>query len=64
MKAIIKWFISILFLVLLAIAAIVAVIKTILVITFVFTWEQADEMHGKTMGKIVKFMKWVRGGDK
>ena len=64
MKTLIKLFVAILFTPWLIVAAIIAVIKTIISLTLVFTWEQANEMHGKIMRKIVKFMNYVKGGDK
>jgi hypothetical protein len=64
MKKLLELFVGILFTPWLAVAAIIAVIKTIFVITFAFTWEQADKMHDKIMEKIVKFMKWLKGGEK
>jgi hypothetical protein len=63
MKAILKLLVALFFLPWLIIAAIVSVIKTIVALTLVFTWKEADRMHGETMEKITNLIKWLKGGD-
>ncbi len=64
MKTLLKLFVAILFTPWLIVAAIIAVIKTIVYLTLMFAWNQSDEMHEKIMEKISNLMKWLKGGDK
>ena len=51
---------GIFFLPLLAIAGIIAIVKTIVVITVVFAWQKGDEWHGEMLMKLHKFMQWMK----
>jgi hypothetical protein len=60
MKHTIKLMTGIFFLPLLAIAGIIAIVKTIVVITVVFAWQKGDEWHGEMLMKLHKFMQWMK----
>jgi hypothetical protein len=60
MKHGIKLITGIFFLPLLAIAGIIAIVKTIVVITVVFAWQTGHEWHGEMLTKLHKFMQWMK----
>ena len=60
MKIILKYITGAFFLPFLALAAIIAVLKTIFVSTIVFSWEKGDEWHGDILCGLNDFMKWLK----
>ena len=63
MKAILKLLTGIFFLPILLIGGIIAVVKTIVVMTIVFAWQKGDEWHKELMMKLHNYMQWIKGGE-
>jgi uncharacterized protein involved in cysteine biosynthesis len=63
MKATLKVLTGILFLPILLIGGIIAVVKTIVVMTIVFAWQKGDDWHDELMMKLHNYMQWIKGGE-
>jgi uncharacterized membrane protein len=63
MKATLKLLTSIFFMPMLLIGGIIAVVKTIVVMTILFAWQKGDDWHKELMMKLHNYMQWIKGGE-
>lgn len=60
MKYILKIMTGICFLPFLILGGVIAVIKTLIVISFGIAWDRGNYWHGYLLGKVNDFLQWVK----
>ncbi len=60
MKFILKFIVTTLFLLLMSIAFVIAVIRSLFYVIFIFTWDESSRLYGKILESIAKIMLWVK----
>lgn len=63
MKATLKVLTAFVFMPILLIGGIIAVLKTLVVITIVFAWQKGDEWHKELIMKLHNYLQWIKGGE-
>lgn len=63
MKATLKLLTAIFFMPMLILGGIIAVVKTIIVMTIVFAWQKGDDWHKELIMKFHNYLQWIKGGE-